>query len=54
MLYHIYFREYFFAYIDKYIMFLQLQINVTGDVMYRCSETGLWGQTGTSDTSYPC
>lgn len=29
-------------------------MNVTEHVIYRCSETGLWGQTGASDTSYPC
>lgn len=40
--------------INKYIMWLLLQMNITEHVMYRCSETGLWGQAGASDTSYPC
>lgn len=29
-------------------------MNVTEHVMCRHSEVGLWGQTGASDTSYPC
>lgn len=35
-------------------MYLLLKMNVTEHVMYRCGETRLWGQTGASDTSYPC
>lgn len=46
--------ERYYAYMNKYKMYLLLQMNLTERVMCRPSEVGFWGQTGASDTSYSC